>query len=115
MPGSSSGSRAMTSDAVILDGYIDEPACLGVPPYLAPQVRSLAGVLSLHGYHVTYHPIDQVRKDPPLLLALDRADLVVMVAGVTVPGKYLAGTPATLAEVEQAGDRGRGVVGVQRG
>jgi radical SAM superfamily enzyme with C-terminal helix-hairpin-helix motif len=93
----------MTSEAVILDGYIDEPACLGVPPYIAPQVRALAGVLSLHGYRVTYHTIDQVRKDPPLLLALDRADLVVMVAGVTVPGKYLAGTPATLAEVEQVG------------
>jgi radical SAM superfamily enzyme with C-terminal helix-hairpin-helix motif len=93
----------MSPEAVILDGYIDEPACLGVPPYIAPQVRSLAGVLSLHGYRVAYHTIDQVRKDPPLLLSLDRADLVVMVAGVTVPGKYLAGTPATLAEVEQVG------------
>lgn len=93
----------MSSDAVILDGYIDEPACLGVPPYIAPQVRSLAGVLSIHGYRVAYHTIDRVRKDPPLLLSLDRADLVVVVAGVTVPGKYLAGTPATLAEVEQVG------------
>jgi radical SAM superfamily enzyme with C-terminal helix-hairpin-helix motif len=93
----------MTSEAVILDGYVDEPACLGVPPYIAPQVRALAGVLSLHGFRVAYHTIDQVRKDPPLLLSFDRADLVVMVAGVTVPGKYLAGTPATLAEVEQVG------------
>jgi radical SAM superfamily enzyme with C-terminal helix-hairpin-helix motif len=93
----------MTSEAVLLDGYVDEPACLGVPPYIAPQARSLAGVLSLHGYRVAYHTIDQVRKDPPLLLSFDRADLVVMVAGVTVPGKYLGGTPATLAEVEQVG------------
>lgn len=93
----------MTSEAVILDGYIDEPACLGVPPYIAPQVRSLAGVLAGHGYRVAYHTIDQVRQDPPLLLSLDRADLVVMVAGVTVPGRYLAGTPATLGEVELVG------------
>lgn len=93
----------MTSDAVILDGYIDEPACLGVPPYIAPQVRSLAGVLSCHGYRVAYHTIDQLRQDPSLLLSLDRAAMVVMVAGVTVPGKYLAGTPATLREIELVG------------
>jgi len=93
----------MTSDAVILDGYIDEPACLGVPPYIAPQVRSVAGVLLGRGYRVTYHTIDQLRQDPSLLLSLDRAGLVVMVAGVTVPGKYLAGTPATLGEIEQIG------------
>ena len=93
----------MTSDAVILDGYIDEPACLGVPPYIAPQVRSVAGVLLARGFQVTYHTIDQLRQDPSLLLSLDRAGLVVMVAGVTVPGKYLAGTPATLGEIEQIG------------
>jgi radical SAM superfamily enzyme with C-terminal helix-hairpin-helix motif len=63
----------------------------------------VAGVLLGQGYRVTYLTIDQVRQDPVLLLSLDRADLVVMVAGTTVPGKYLAGTPATLAEVEQVG------------
>ncbi|HTY52559.1 MAG TPA: radical SAM protein [Methanomicrobiales archaeon] len=93
----------MTSDAVLIDGYVDEPACLGVPPYIAPQVRSVAGVLSTHGFRVRYHTIDQLREDPSLLLAIDGADLVVMLAGVTVPGKYLAGTPATLREIEQVG------------
>ena len=93
----------MTSDAVILDGYVDEPTCLGVPPYIAPQVRSVAGVLLGRGYRVSYYTIDQLRQDPSLLLSLDRAGLVVMVAGVTVPGKYLAGTPATLGEIEQIG------------
>jgi radical SAM superfamily enzyme with C-terminal helix-hairpin-helix motif len=93
----------MTSEAVVLDGYVDEPACLGVPPYIAPQVRSMAGVLLGRGYRVTYRTIDQVRQDPSLLLSFDRADLVAMVAGTTVPGKYLAGTPATLAEVELVG------------
>ena len=29
----------------ILDGYIDEPACLGVPPYLSPYPRYIAGAL----------------------------------------------------------------------
>ncbi|MDD1669438.1 MAG: radical SAM protein [Methanomicrobiales archaeon] len=93
----------MTSDAVIIDGYVDEPACLGVPPYIAPQVRSVAGVLLGRGYRVRYHTIDQLRRDPALVLSLDRAGMIVMVAGVTVPGKYLGGTPATLGEIEQIG------------
>ena len=29
--------------AVIVDGFVDEPACLGVPPYLSPQIRAAAG------------------------------------------------------------------------
>ena len=35
--------------------------------------------------------------------SLRDAKLVVMIAGVTVPGKYLAGTPATLLELQQLG------------
>ncbi len=27
----------------ILDGYLDEPSCLGVPPYLSPHVRYTYG------------------------------------------------------------------------
>ena len=28
---------------VIVDGYIDDPAALGVPPYISPAVRAAAG------------------------------------------------------------------------
>lgn len=93
----------MTSSAVLLDGYVDEPACLGVPPYIAPEVRGLAGVLFERDYAVQYRTIDQLRSDPALLAELNRADLVVVHAGTTVPGKYLAGTPATLDELRQLG------------
>jgi radical SAM superfamily enzyme with C-terminal helix-hairpin-helix motif len=93
----------MSSSAVLLDGYVDEPACLGVPPYIAPEVRGLAGVLLERGYTVRYLTIDLLRLDPSLLAELDRADLVVVHAGTTVPGKYLAGTPATLDELRQLG------------
>lgn len=93
----------MSSSAVLLDGYVDEPACLGVPPYVAPEVRGLAGVLFDRGYAVRYLTIDRLRKDPSLLADLDCADLVVVHAGTTVPGKYLAGTPATLDELRQLG------------
>lgn len=93
----------MNSDAVILDGYVDEPACLGVPPYISPYVRTVAGVLAEYDYAVHYLTIDQVRSDPALFGRLNAAWLVVMIAGTTVPGKYLGGTPATLTEIRQVG------------
>ena len=93
----------MSAEAFILDGYVDEPACLGVPPYISPYIRTVAGALIGHRYTVNYRTIDQLRNDPHMLNLLDHADLLVMIAGVTVPGKYLGGTPATLNEIQQVG------------
>ncbi len=98
----------MSGTAVILDGYVDEPACLGVPPYLSPYIRTVAGALLSHGYTVRYLTIDQLRKDPLRTAELKAAGLLVMIAGVTVPGKYLGGTPATLTEIQQVGHMVRG-------
>jgi len=89
--------------AFILDGYVDEPACLGVPPYISPYARTLAGVLLEREYAARYVTIDQVRQDPGVIAEMNSASLVVMVAGTTVPGKYLGGTPATLTEIHQIG------------
>jgi radical SAM superfamily enzyme with C-terminal helix-hairpin-helix motif len=86
------------SRAVILDGYVDEPACLGVPPYMAPYPRYVAGALPCE---VLYYTIDQLRADRSILDVMSKSDLVVVIAGVTVPGKYLGGTPATLLELEK--------------
>jgi radical SAM superfamily enzyme with C-terminal helix-hairpin-helix motif len=93
----------MTSDAWILDGYIDEPACFGVPPYISPYVRYIAGALAEHGCRAHYCTIDQLRSEPGRFSDLNAADIVVMIAGVTVPGKYLGGTPASLTEIRQIG------------
>lgn len=98
----------MTATAVILDGYVDEPACLGVPPYVSPYIRTVAGALAAHGYAVRYLTIDQLRADPMRTTELNAAGLLVMIAGVTVPGKYLGGTPATLTEIQQVGHMVRG-------
>lgn len=98
----------MTSNAIIIDGYVDEPACLGVPPYISPYIRTVAGVLFEQGYQADYVTIDQLRSDPIRVSKLSSYDLVVMVAGVTVPGKYLSGTPATLPELQQIGFTLRG-------
>ena len=89
--------------AFILDGYVDEPACFGVSPYISPSIRTLAGVLTEREFETGYLTIDQVRQDPATLRVLNECSLVVMVAGVTVPGKYMGGTPATLTEIHQIG------------
>ncbi|MDD3857618.1 MAG: radical SAM protein [Methanoculleus sp.] len=93
----------MTSSALIIDGYVDEPACLGVSPYISPYIREIAGVLAFHDYTVSYVTIDQVRADPALTARSGRGDLVVMIAGLTVPGAYIGGKPATLTEIQQLG------------
>jgi radical SAM superfamily enzyme with C-terminal helix-hairpin-helix motif len=98
----------MTQEAIILDGYVDEPACLGVPPYISPYIRTVAGALTSHNYTVRYHTIDQLRSDPLSLGRFGRAGLLVMIAGTTVPGKYLGGTPATLTEIQQIGHTVKG-------
>lgn len=98
----------MNASACIIDGYVDEPACLGVPPYISPYIRTIAGVLEAHGIPSRYLTIDQIRLDPGILTPV-KGGLVIMVAGVTVPGAYLGGTPATITEIQQIGTRLRGM------
>jgi radical SAM superfamily enzyme with C-terminal helix-hairpin-helix motif len=98
----------MSADAWIIDGYVDEPACLGVPPYISPYIRTVAGVLAGRGYRTRYCTIDQVRSDPGFISYFSKSAFIVMIAGVTVPGKYIGGTPATLTEIQQIGLQVRG-------
>ena len=88
---------------VIVDGYTDEPAGLGVPPYLDVYVRYVAGAIwTLRPKaQVTYFTVDEVRRDVESFLKVaERAKAVIFVAGITVPGKYLGGEPVTLDELE---------------
>lgn len=83
---------------LIIDGYVDEPACLGVPPYIAPYPRYIAGALVDKGVmpeDIFYRTIDQLRQTG----INEGFDLVVIVAGMTVPGKYLRATPISLKEI----------------
>ena len=52
---------------LLIDGYIDEPGCLGVPPYLAPLPRYIYGALrqelNLYPEEIVYKPIDQLRNE----------------------------------------------------
>ncbi|HLE47978.1 MAG TPA: radical SAM protein [Candidatus Thermoplasmatota archaeon] len=82
----------------ILDGYVDEPANFGVPPYIAPQPRYVWGAAAESGCDVTYVTIDQYRKDAEARSRIHASDLNVLYASALVPGKYLRGTPITFEE-----------------
>ncbi|MBP1908670.1 radical SAM protein [Methanolobus bombayensis] len=90
--------------AIIIDGYVDEPACFGVPPYISPYIRYIAGALRENGFqeeNIHYFTIDDLRKDldyAPRLIR--RADITIVLSGMTVPGKYLRSTPINLGEIQ---------------
>ena len=85
---------------VILDGYVDEPTCLGVPPYISPYPRYIAGAVWESDPHarVSYLTIDQLRNDKALLGHCATADVLVVIAGMAVPGRYLSGLPMSPRE-----------------
>lgn len=90
--------------ALIVDGYVDEPACLGVPPYFSPYPRYIAGALRERGLSesdIHYLTIDTLRENSNAAKELiGKADLLIIIAGMTVPGKYLRASPITPGEIE---------------
>ena len=72
--------------ALIIDGYVDEPACLGVPPYLSPYPRYIAGALRERGLsenNIHYLTIDTLRENTPEAGELiGKADLLIIIAGM---------------------------------
>lgn len=114
---------------VILDCYTDEPAGLGVPPYLGTYPRYLYGYLKkkfgqeMPIYYLTiddlrlfvhYHNKTPITKEnektnikilnltknsPDIRTILENTDEMYIVLGVHVPGKYLTAEPGTLREL----------------
>ena len=86
---------------LVIDGYEDEPAAFGVPPYIGFHVRYVCGVLSSRSIDYEYITIDQWRLGiRPDGLANGRIEGIVLIAGAVVPGKYLRGTPISLKETD---------------
>ncbi len=85
----------------ILDGYVDEPTCLGVPPYISPYPRYIAGAVWCYDNtaRIFYVTIDQIRNDHTLLKTISESDLIVVIAGMSVPGRYLSGFPVSPNEL----------------
>jgi len=91
-------------DVTLVDGYVDEPAHFGVPPYVSTYPRFTAGALVDAGVpqgNITYHTIDELRDERGKWANVADADLMVYIGGMTVPGKYVGGTPAEPDEVRE--------------
>ena len=98
-------------EVTVVDGYVDEPAHFGVPPYVSTYPRYTAGALVDAGVpreQITYHTIDELREDKQRWHDIEGADLMIYLGGMTVPGKYVGGTPAEPDEVRQLAWRAQG-------
>ncbi|MCG2825480.1 MAG: radical SAM protein, partial [Thermoplasmatales archaeon] len=94
---------------VILDGYVDEPSCLGVPPYISPIVRYAAGAVKDSNNDFTYLTIDEYRKNSEKVKQMMDSEVLILVAGAVVPGKYLRGMPVSSREIREIPEKFDGV------
>src|SRR3990167_5581255 len=107
----------------ILDCYTDEPAGLGVPPYLGTYPRYIAGFLNEDVNYLTIDDLRLWKKHNGIIREtktsqktdittynltinykniqkiLEETDTLIVVLGVHVPGKYLSAIPGTLNEI----------------
>jgi len=109
----------------ILDCYTDEPAGLGVPPYIGTYPRYVAGAVLETKNQVFYLTIDDLRKhkvqkqnkkikEPKktnikiknlsknfnqIEQILKKTKILIIICGIHTPGKYLSALPGTIAEV----------------
>ncbi len=111
---------------IILDCYTDEPAGLGVPPYLGTYPRYIAGWLKHQNEKFEYLTIDDLRllkfyggkkieakenektnirvynttrSAEETSAILENAESLIAITGVHTPGKYLSAIPGTIKEV----------------
>ncbi len=93
---------------LILDCYVDEPACLGVPPFVSPYPRYIYGALIDAGIdeeQISYITIDTLR-DNDFRIEGNYA-CVFLIGGAVVPGKYLGARIGTIPEIIKILDTNR--------
>ena len=91
---------------LILDCYVDEPACLGVPPFISPYPRYIFGALISSGCdpgQIEYLTIDHLRDNDYTLT--ENYLHVFLIGGASVPGRYLGARIGTLAEINRILER----------
>lgn len=84
---------------LILDCYVDEPACFGVPPFISPYPRYVFGALVCAGVNpddIIYRTIDDIR---PSYQLPEGSDPVFLIGGAVVPGKYLGYKIGSVEEI----------------
>ncbi|HXK65823.1 MAG TPA: radical SAM protein, partial [Spirochaetota bacterium] len=90
----------MNKHYCILDCYVDEPACFGVPPFVSPYPRYVYGALIDAGIYedeIVYLTIDSLRASEYRLP--HNFDHVFLIGGAIVPGKYLGFKIGTIPEI----------------
>ncbi|HPP50342.1 MAG TPA: radical SAM protein, partial [Spirochaetota bacterium] len=90
----------MNKHYCILDCYVDEPACFGVPPFVSPYPRYVYGALIDAGIYedeIVYLTIDSLRASEYRLP--HNFDYVFLIGGAIVPGKYLGFKIGTIPEI----------------
>ncbi len=111
----------------LVDCYTDEPAGLGVPPYLGTYPRYIYGSLAGEAGYITiddlrylhYYGMDAKKKEighktniriynltnQDIRDILRKTSKLIIILGVHTPGKYLSAVPGTLKEImEITGD-----------
>ncbi|KAA0007173.1 MAG: radical SAM protein [Thermoplasmata archaeon] len=88
----------------ILDGFVDEPSCFGVPPYISPYIRYIAGAIKDAGHEYEYITIEDWRKGRRI-----KGRILLIFAGAIVPGKYLRGMPISWKEIKEITSKFRGI------
>ncbi|MBI9017553.1 MAG: radical SAM protein [Phycisphaerae bacterium] len=116
----------MANTVTIIDCYTDEPAGLGVPPYLGVHPRYVAGsfddvpnYLTIDdlrlanwngriddntfdplGYKTRKNIVNRTRSIDEINHILENTEQIIIIAGIQTPGKYMSAVPGTLAEVK---------------
>ena len=85
------------TNVTMIDGYIDEPGSLGVPPYIHPLVRAVYGAAKDAGAEASYHTIDDLRQG----WRPEKTDVMIVLTGSAVPGRYIRASPASRREIER--------------
>jgi len=87
---------------LILDCFVDEPACFGVPPFISPYPRYIFGALidaGINPDNIKYYTIDHLRDNSYRIE--DSFHMVFLIGGAIVPGKYLGSRIGTVPEIEK--------------
>jgi len=88
----------------ILDGFVDEPSCLGVPPFISPYARYIAGAIKDAGEDYEYITIEEWRGGRKI-----KGNILLILAGAIVPGKYLRGMPISFKEFVEICSKFKGI------
>lgn len=94
--------KKIMKNYLILDCFVDEPACFGVPPFVSPYPRYIYGALLESGSNpdnIEYLTIETLRKQDYIINS--DYELVFLIGGAVVPGKYLGHKIGTRAELDR--------------